>query len=320
MTPTLPRRAVLTGAASLCASAILAPTIGRAAPALNVSYVLRPFNLPQIVMRQRGLLERRLQPLGWDVAWREITSGVLQVQALASGSLDIGAVMNPVSVILALANGHPMRIIGGFARNLKLVAILAMDPAIRTVADLKGRAVAGLKGAVPHELLIKALQSAGMDIGDVTFLDMDLVSGYTALMARRVDAAVLAADLILKAARAGAHEVPTAPGLIQPVNIACARAELVAERPDLIRLYRAAAEEAVATVAADPEAAIKLGCEANGLDLADGHELYAWQTFITRLTEADLESLQRDMQFLIDVKLCPRPVDLRAAMFEAMAT
>ena len=137
MTPSLPRRRLLAGAAL----ALAAPAIGRAAPVLNVSYVLRPFNVPQIVMRQRGLLEQRLRPLGYGVAWHDITSGVLQAQAMAAGSLDIGAVMNPVSVILALANGNPMRIIGGFARNSKLAAILAVNPAIRTVADLKGRTV-----------------------------------------------------------------------------------------------------------------------------------------------------------------------------------
>jgi ABC-type nitrate/sulfonate/bicarbonate transport system substrate-binding protein len=316
MTRSLTRRRLL-AAAPL---ALAAPARLRAAPVVHVSYVLRPFNVPQIVMRRRGLLERRLQPLGWGVAWHDITSGVLQAQALAAGSLDIGAVMNPVSVILALANGNPLRIIGGFARNSKLAAILAVDPAIRTVADLKGRMVAGLKGAAPHELLIKALQAAGLGIRDVTFLDMDLAPSYTALLSRRVDAAVLAADLILTALHAGAHEVPTAPGLIQPVNTACARAALVARRPDLVRLYQAAQQEAVAIVAADPEAAIRLGCEVNGLDVADGHELYRWQQFITGLTEADLQSLERDMRFLIEVGLCPRQVDLRAATFEAMAT
>jgi sulfonate transport system substrate-binding protein len=311
-----PTRRALLGAALLP----VLPSLARAADVLHVSYVLRPFNVPQIVMRRRGLLEQRLAPLGWGVEWHDITSGVLQAQALAAGSLDIGAVMNPISVILALANRNPMRIVGGFARNLRLAAILAVDPSIRTVADLKGRTVGGLKGAVPHELLIKALQSAGLTLADVTFLDMDLAPTHSALLAKRIDAGVLAADLILKAERAGAHEIPTPPGLVEPVNVACARSALVEQRPDLVRLYQAAAREAVAITAADPAAAIRLGAEVSGLDLADARELFSWQRFEATLTGADLASLERDMQFLIDVGLCPRPVDLRAAMFEAMAT
>jgi sulfonate transport system substrate-binding protein len=315
------RRTVLGGVAALAVPAALAmPSVARAANVLHVSYVLRPFNVPQIVMRQRGLLDKRLAPLGWGVEWHDITSGVLQAQALAAGSLDIGGVMNPISVILALANGNPMRIVAGFSRNFKLAAILAVNPSIRTVADLKGRTVGGLKGAIPHELLIKALQSVGLSIADVTFLDMDLVPTYSALLAKQIDVGVLAADLILKAERAGAHDIPTKPGLVEPVNMACARAALVEQHPELVRLFQEAAAEAVAITAADPEAAIKLGCEVNGVDPADGRELFSWQHFEAKLTEADLASLNQDMEFLIDNKLCPRRVDLRAVMFETMAT
>jgi len=309
----IPRRVLLAGAA---AAVTRAPA--RAADALHVSYVRRPLNVPQIVMRQRGMLEQRLAPLGMGVVWDDITSGVLEAQALAAGSLDIGAVMNPISVILALANGNPMTVIAAFARNSRLAAILTVDPAIRTIADLKGRVVGGLKGALPHQYLIKALQSAGLDIGDVTFLDMDLAPTYAALLSGRIAAGVLVADLILAAQHAGGHEIPTPPHLIEPVNVVCARTVLIEQRPDLIRLYKDVQREAMAIVAADPEAAIRMGCQVNGLDLAVGRELFSWQNFETVLTEADLLSLQRDMAFLIDNKLCPHPVDLRAAMFEAM--
>jgi ABC-type nitrate/sulfonate/bicarbonate transport system substrate-binding protein len=312
----LPRRTLLTTATA----ALLTVPARRAwsAAALNVSYVRHPFNLPQIIMRHHGMLDRRLQPLGMEVVWHDITSGVLQAQALAAGSLDIGGVMNPISVILALANGNPIKIIGGFARNFRLAAILAKDPAITRIADLKGRTVAGLKGAVPQQLLIAALQSAGLGIADVTFLDMDLPATYTSILSGRVDAAVLVADLILKAQRAGAREIPTPPGLLQPVTVICARTALVGQRPDLVRLYQAAHREAVALVAADPEAAIRIGCTANGIDLADGRTLFSWQAFVTTLTAADLISLERDMTFVIENRLSPRPVDLRAAMFEAI--
>lgn len=311
----IPRRSLLAGAAAFATI-----SRARAADALHVSYVLRPFNVPQIVMRQRGLLEKRLAPLGMGVVWHDITSGVLEAQALAAGSLDIGAVMNPISVILALANDNPMKIIAGFARNNRIAAIMAVDPTIKTMADLKGRVIAGLKGALPQQYLIKALHAAGMNIDDVNFIDMDLAPSYTALLSQRVAAVVLLADLILQAQRAGAHEIPVPPHLIEPVNTVCARTALVAQRPDVVRLYKDAQREAMAIVAADPEAAIQLGCKVNGLDLADGRELYSWQSFETVLTPADLASLQQDMQFLIDNNLCPHPVDLRAAMFEAMAT
>lgn len=313
----LTRRTLLGTAAALACPALIRPA--GAAEVLNVSAVLRPFNVPQIVMRERRLLENRLAPLGVDITWHDITSGVVQTQALASGALDIASIVNPISVLLALANNIPMKIVAGFARNTKLAAIQSMNPAIRTAADLKGRTVAGLKGTVLHELLIKALENVGLSINDVTFLDMDLAPTYTALIAKRVDAAVLAADLILKANRAGAHELEVPPRLVTPVNTVCASDTLIAKRPQLVRLYKDAQREAEAIVAADPQGAIALGCEVNNINEADGHELFGWQSFFTDLTEADLASMEGDMQFLLATGLAPRRVDLRTALFEAMA-
>lgn len=311
----LSRRALL--GAVLAAPALIRPA--RAAEVLNVSAVLRPFNVPQIVMRERRLLENRLSPLGIEVSWHDITSGVVQTQALASGALDIASIVNPISVLLALANNIPMRIVAGFARNTKLAAIQSMNPAIRTPADLKGRTVAGLKGTVLHELLIKALESAGLSINDITFLDMDIPPSYSALLSGRVDAAVLAADLILKANAAGAHELALPAHLVAPVNTVCASDTLVSKRPHLVRLYKEAQREAIGIVAADPQAAIALGCKVNNIGAADGRELFSWQSFFTDLTADDLASIDRDMDFLLAARLAPKRVDPRTFLFEAMA-
>ncbi len=319
VSPSPTRRRLLGGALGLAAAAIVRPA--SATPAvLNVSTVLRPFNVAQIVMRERGLLEKRLRPLGISVRWHDITSGVVQAEAMASGSLDIASVVNPISVILALANGNPMRIVAGAARVNRIAAIMTMKPEIRAVSDLRGRTVAVLKGTVTEQLLIEALQRARVPLAGVTIIDMPFPQMYAALLVGRVDAAVPAADLILAAKRAGAHEVPTPERLIAPVNVACASETLVTRNPGLVRLYKAAQREAVAFVKTNPAQAIAIGCAANKLGAADGAELYKWQTPFTTLTDADLASLAADEKFLLDIGMCPRKVDLRASLFEAMAT
>ena len=58
-------------------------------------------------------------------------------------------------------------------------------------------------------------------------------------------------------------------------------------------------------------------CEASGIALEDGRTLFSWLRFQTLLSPADVASLEADMAFLLDAGLCPRPVDLRAAMWEA---
>ena len=106
-----------------------------------------------MVMKEKGISQKHLEPLGLQAQWPEITSGAKQAQALASGDLDIGGVMNTASVLMANGEGNPVRIIAGVARPTDVFAIVAAKGGPRAVADLKGKTVAGPKGTVLHQLL-----------------------------------------------------------------------------------------------------------------------------------------------------------------------
>ena len=93
-------------------------------------------------------------------------------------------VINTTSVLLAAAGGNELKIVSGFSRPTGLFAIVVKDPAIRSIADLKGRKVAGPKGTVLHQLLAAALDRSGLSMGDVDFLQMDIPAARTALLVR----------------------------------------------------------------------------------------------------------------------------------------
>ena len=57
------------------------------------------------------------------------------------------------------------------------------------IEDLKGKKVAGPKGTALHQILVAALNSKGMNINDVEFLQMDLPKAQAALLGGHVDAA-----------------------------------------------------------------------------------------------------------------------------------
>ncbi|MDZ7793719.1 MAG: ABC transporter substrate-binding protein [Spirochaetia bacterium] len=109
---------------------------------INVSYVKSPFNLPSIVMKERGMLETAFADRGIEVRYHEITSGAKQAQAMAAGSLDIGGVMNTTSVLLAHSAGNDVRIIAGYSRPVKIFSIVSGTREIRNIADLKGSKIA----------------------------------------------------------------------------------------------------------------------------------------------------------------------------------
>ncbi len=118
--------------------------------------------------------------------------------------------MNTTSVLLANAAGNPVRIINGVSRPAETFAIVAGKNGPASIEELKGATVAGPKGTVLHQMLVAALNSKGMTIDDVNFISMKLPRARTAMLAGKIDAALLAASLVIKSVDAGAHIVTTA--------------------------------------------------------------------------------------------------------------
>mgnify|MGYP000706338623 CR=1 FL=1 len=172
---------------------------------LRISYVRSPFNLQLMVMKEHGILQKHLTPLGVQAQWPEITSGAKQAQALASGDLDIGGVMNAASILMANGEGNPVRIIAGTSRPTDVFAVVSGKNGVRSVAALKGKTIAGPKGTVLHQLLVAALGREGIAMRDVNFVQMEIPQAFSAVQSGQVDAALLAANFVINAQKDGSH-------------------------------------------------------------------------------------------------------------------
>ena len=286
---------------------------GEAAPKeINVSYVTSPFNLPSIVARRMGMWEKEFGKDGITVNFHKITSGSKQAQAMAGGSLDIGGVMNSTSVILANSAGNPVQIIAGYSRPSKLFAIVAKDKSIKSIADLKGKKVAGPKGTVLHQLLAAAMDSKGMSMKDVQLISMKLPVARTALLAGNVDAALLAASLVIKSLEAGCHIVTTAEGLVTPKLVITSRKGFFDANPGLIGRIIRVHQEAHAYIEAKREKAIALGAKEHGVSLKDAKYLFDHTQFIQKLNASDIKSMDEDMDFLMQNGMLKQKVDLKS--------
>ena len=138
-------------AVSACAAAFAADM----PKSISITYVKAPFNLQNIVMKERGMLEKAFEKDGVKIEWRVINSGALQGQAMASGDLDFSAVMNTASLLMAAGAGNPIAVATGVAHPKEIFAMVGRPGTNFAVKDLKGKKVAGPKGTVLHQLLIK---------------------------------------------------------------------------------------------------------------------------------------------------------------------
>lgn len=274
------------------------PATAGAVREINISYVKSPFNLQIMVMKSKGLLEQEFAADDIDVNWHEITSGAKQAQALAAKSLDIASVINTTSVLLANAGGNPVKIIGCVSRPSKTFAIVAGENGPKTIAELKGKTVAGPKGTVLHQMLLAALASEGMSESDVNHVSMDLPKARTAMLAGQVDAALLAASLVIKSVEAGAHVVTTAEGLVVPTLVMGAREEFISERPDLVARYLKVFREAMRFIEKNPVEAVAIGVAEHGISPEEGKTLADWAGFTDHLLPSDIENMRADFAFL----------------------
>ena len=279
---------------------------------LDISYVKSPFNLPLMVMKERQLLEKAVAPLGVSVRWHEINSGSKQAQALASGDLDIAGVINSSSVLMANGEGNAVWVIAGVSRPTDTFALVAGQDGVASVAELKGKKVAGPKGTVLHQMLVAALQREGIALQDVEFVQMDIPQAFAALQGGQIDAALLAANTLIKAQEAGGKVLTTAQGLVVPKLVMAASDKAIAAYPEWMDAAVRAQEEASVWMAGNLAEAIALGAREQGISEAQARQLYGWSHFTLLLNEADMQSMEDDMRFMRENGMMRHDVDVRA--------
>ena len=155
--PNLSRRTLI--AAAVAAAAL--PTASRAAS----SDVLRIGN-------QKGGLRSLFEASGiardlpYRIEWSEFGAAQPLLEALNAGALDLGH-QGDFALATVIAAGAPLKVIGASKALPAGQAILVRDPAIRTVADLRGRKVAGNRAGWGQYLIQAALKRAGVPASEV---------------------------------------------------------------------------------------------------------------------------------------------------------
>lgn len=297
-------------AASIAALMMAGTALAEMPSHLNIVFVKSPFNLQNMVMKEQGLLEKAFEKDGVKVNWLTITSGAKQAQAMAAGDIDMSAVMNTASMLISNASGNPVYVASGVAHPAKVFAIVGKPGATLSVKDLKGKTVAGPRGTVLHQLLLAALAKEGMNASDVNFVNMGLPQALTAVSSGQVDAALLAASLVIKAENAGCHVVTTAEGLVN-VNLVMTATKAYAEKyPEAVKKVVDVERQALEWIKAHPEEAIALGARLHDISIEDAKKLADWSDYYQYLTEKDVEGLKADLAFLRAQGLIEKDLDV----------
>lgn len=279
---------------------------------INIVYVKAPFNLQNIVMKEKGMLEKAFEKDGVKVNWKTITSGSKQTQAMAANAVDISAVMNTSSLLMANGAGNKVLIATGVSHPADTFAIVSKPGDSADIKSLKGKKIVGPKGTVLHQLLVAALAKNGMSIKDVDFISMDQPSALAALLSGSADAALLAASGVIKTEKSGAKVITTAKDIVNVNLVTTVSAQFADKYPEALDKVVKVQREALAWIEKHPDEAIAMGAKEHGIDISDAQKLASWSNYYNTLTDDDVKGLEADQNFLYDNKMMERKVDVKS--------
>jgi sulfonate transport system substrate-binding protein len=125
--------------------------------------------------------------LPYKIEWSEFPAAAPILEALNAGALDFGYT-GDLAFLTVYATGAPIKAIGGARSDARTQSILVRkDSPIKSIADLKGKRLAGTRGGWGQFLIDATLEKAGYAINDATFAPLGPVDAKIALVAGSID-------------------------------------------------------------------------------------------------------------------------------------
>src|SRR6202167_801562 len=140
-----------------------------------------------VVARQQAVLEKRFAPAGIAISWLDFPSGPPMLEAMNAGSIDFGQVGDTPPIFAQAAGAKIVYVAGQPITNGQGILVNA-DSAIRTIADLKGKRIGFTKGSSAHNVVVMALEKAGLQYSDITPVYLSPPDGAAAFARDGVDA------------------------------------------------------------------------------------------------------------------------------------
>jgi sulfonate transport system substrate-binding protein len=121
-----------------------------------------------VIARQQAALETHFAPQGVAVKWVEFSSGPPMLEAMNVGSVDYGAVGDAPPIFAQAAGANLVYAAGEPITTARQGILVPANSPIRSLADLKGKRVGFTKGSSAHNIIVLALEKAGLTYADIT--------------------------------------------------------------------------------------------------------------------------------------------------------
>lgn len=160
----------------------------------------------------------------YKVDYAEFAGGNLIVEALASGSIDVGG-MSEIPPIFSIQSHREPKLIAVLQGDVNnQVILIPKESTLDSVQQLRGKRVGYVRSTTAHYFLIKALKEQGLTMSDITPVALTPQDGFTAFQSGQLDAWVIYGVFIqLAKFRSGARVLKTALGYLSGNYLIAAR-------------------------------------------------------------------------------------------------
>ena len=222
----------------LCSSAMAALTGLVGAPAFAVEQkeirIGYQKNGVLVVARQQATLEKHFESSAIAINWVDFPSGPPMLEAMNAGAVDFGQVGDTPPIFAQAAGARIVYVAGQPVTNGQGI-LVKPDSAIRTLSDLKGKRIGFTKGSSAHNVVITALDKAGLAYSDITPVYLSPPDGVAAFARDSIDAwAVWDPYFAIGEVRGGGRVLVTADDLGKSNSFYIANRDFAARSPQLV--------------------------------------------------------------------------------------
>ncbi len=269
------------------------------------------------IVKIKGVLEKRLQPLGVKVEWAQFAAVQQLMEAMNVGRVDIGSVGETPPIFAQAAGTSLVYIASAKPSTGKGSGIIVQNNSpIRTLADLKGKRIVFQKGSASHYFLLKALEEAGLKYSDIQAVSLPPSEARDAFVQGKIDAWITWASYLAVAQKtANARLLRDASGISTQGGYYMAARNFATDNPKLVRLVLEEINNVGQWAEKHPSEVVKAILPQLKLDKDILAEMVKRRTYGLRpITPQIMQNQQKIADLFAQEKIIPKSINIQEAM------
>jgi sulfonate transport system substrate-binding protein len=269
-----------------------------------------------VVARQQAAIEKRLAKYGIEVKWFEFPAGPPLLEAMNAGSIDFGTTGDTPPIFAQSAGAAVVYVAGQPITNGQAI-IVPSNSSIRSIADLEGKRVGFTKGSSAHNVVVTALEKAGLTYNDFTPVYLSPPDASAAFAGGSIDAwAIWDPYFAAAEKRQGARVLVRAQDVVQTNSFFLANREFARRSPQALRDAIEALAETASWAETHRDEVAKSLAEVTGVDLDIQTVAAERSSFaIGRVTDDLIKTQQAVADRFHRLGLIPKPIIVREAVW-----